>query len=356
MKYRRLGRTDLKISIISLGGVELGYSCSYQKVKEIMNHLSLRGINFVDVSEVYGDAEKKLGQAFSENNKKIHIFSKTTKTSEKEVNFSIKQSLKKLKLDCIDIYGIHGVNNEDDLRFRLNQGCLKALKKAKNDGLIRFIGITGHHIPTLMKAIKSNDFDVVMVHYNIGNTLAEPLIEMAYELDVGSLAMKPLGGATFIDPKFCGENPHGIVKKLTAKNALTFILSNKKLSSAVVGMRDIWQIDENSKIIDSFKPLPINKRKILRNNVRKLLGDQFCRRCRYCEPCAKNGQNLEIAEILRLLIFYKKFGYKKNAREIYSRLRLKANVCKGCGECEKKCPFNLPIIKLLKEAHATLNQ
>ena len=353
MKYRRLGRTNLKVSIIGQGGgVFTDPRCSHEDVKKILRHAVSKGVNIVDTAENYD--ETKIGYALNNEKKKVHIFTKSCASQKREMEKAIKQSLVKFKRNKIDIYGMHNVSTNKELECRL-KGALPALKEARSKGLIDFIGISGHRIEVLIRAIKTNEFDVILVPYNLGHTLAEKLFPLAKEYDVGITIMKPLGGGFLVNPRIHGEKPYEGAEELTAENALKFIISNKQISSIFVGMREIDQVDEDTKIGDTDPNIPEVERKRLSERVRAFLGDDYCRSCKYCQPCEVNGWDLDIDQILRWEGFYIKYGYKEFTKKEYARLKLKADACIGCGKCIPKCPYNIQIAKRLKRAHRILS-
>ena len=164
MKYRKLGRTGLKVSVIGIGGGAFkDRSKSSALVKEIIKFGYENGINLIETAEDYG--EEKIAPAIKDIRDEIVLISKSFSPSKKEMKKSVRNSLKKLKTNYIDIYMLHTVNSIDGLKFLIKEGSLEALKDARKRGLIGYIGVSGHRVPVLIEAIKTNEFDVVEVPY-----------------------------------------------------------------------------------------------------------------------------------------------------------------------------------------------
>lgn len=385
MEYRILGRTKLKVSVIGLGGGPflpdsminlwtvrktlrlldtsinslggnyfLSNKFDLATLGDIIKTSYNHDINLIETGWEYN--ETRIGQAISQiidEKKRLYIAAKSTASDQESMQKSVNQSRLNLKRDYLDIYQLHFVKDLKDLNSRLRKGALKVLKKEKNQGKIGFIGITGHHIPTLIKAVKTNEFDTVQVPYNIAHVLAEELFDVCQEYDVGTMIMKPLEGGFLIPPKTGYKIPSEL-KGMGAENALRFILSNKKVHTAIVGMTKPRQVEENTKTCSKNLILPMKQRHLISKNAQKFFGDQYCRVCRYCMPCAVHGMSFRIDTCLKLYELYKKYGAQQFRLE-YSQQKIKADACKSCGVCEKKCPYNLPIMDMLKRAHEELN-
>jgi predicted aldo/keto reductase-like oxidoreductase len=385
MEYRALGRTKLKVSVIGLGGGPflpdnminlltvrktlrlfdtsfnslggnyfLSNKFDIATLGDIIKTSYNQGINLIETGWEYN--EPRIGQAISQiidEKRRLYIAAKSTASDQESMQKSVNQSLLNLNREYLDIYQLHFVKDLKDLKLKLKRRVLKVLKKEKQQGKIGFIGITGHHIPTLIKAVKTNEFDTVQVPYNIAHVLAEELFDVCQDYDVGTMVMKPLEGGFLIPPKTRSRTPSEL-KNIGAENALRFILSNKKVHTAIVGMTKPKQVEENTKTCSKNLTLPEKQRRLMSRNVQKFFSEEYCRVCRYCMPCAVNGISFRIDTCLKLYELYKKYGGQQFKLE-YSQQKIKADACKSCGICEKKCPYNLPIMALLKRAHKELD-
>jgi aryl-alcohol dehydrogenase-like predicted oxidoreductase len=197
MEKRRLGKTGQISSILTLGG--FAFSRATQKESDLGIEMALKaGINRVDVSPVYGEAEARLGSWFGRHGNSFFLGCKTAERTKTGAWEGLKRSLETLKIDHFDLFQFHMVDNQSNLDAILGPGgALEAVLEAKKQGLVRFIGITGHHPHLHNKALQSFDFDTVMFplnrvhagHFNGWNDW-RPLLNIARQKDVGVLAIK----------------------------------------------------------------------------------------------------------------------------------------------------------------------
>jgi aryl-alcohol dehydrogenase-like predicted oxidoreductase len=197
METRRLGRTGHMSSIIAFGGFALSRTTQKEADAAIEMAFS-NGINHVDVSPIYGEAEAHLGSWFGRHGKEIFLGCKTAERTKTGAWESLKRSLNTLKVDRFDLFQFHMVDNAEELDTILGpDGALEAVLEAKKQGLIHFIGITGHHPLLQNDALQRFDFDTVMfplnrvhaAHFNNWNDW-RPLLETARQKDAGVLAIK----------------------------------------------------------------------------------------------------------------------------------------------------------------------
>jgi hypothetical protein len=360
MQKRRLGRTNLRVSVIGFGGIPIVKVSKEEACKMIRRAFDL-GINYFDTARAYGDGEEKLGMALEDLRDKVIIATKThQRTREDAARAGLKQSLRKLKTDRIDIVFLHGIDNEKILKQTMKaEGSLTALKEARTQGKIDFIGISGHRPYILAKAIKTNKFDVVLVPLNLINREAtEELLPLAKELDVGIVTMKPFGGMDygFICQEWWGTlvpdktefNQIFGEGMLKTERALKFVLAHP-ISAVISGFSSIEEIEAAAKIGKEFVSLTSQEAKDLRFG--ELPPPPFCRWCGLCMPCP---EGLNIPLILILQTYYAFHGIRNWTRQVYDKLSTKVDSCTKCTECEPKCPYKLPIMKMLFETEKKL--
>ena len=336
---RRLGRTGLKVSVLGLGGIPIrdrGWEEAIQVVQAALE----QGLNFMDTARGYEDSEAKMGTALEKAGKRqqVYLATKTPKRDAAGARADVDRSLRELKTDYIDIYQLHGVDERTDLKKVLApEGALAALKTAKQEGKVRFIGITGHDPRLLSEAIKTGEFDTVMVPVNILDRFIfaaeETLLPLAKELDVGIIAMKPLAG--------------GVIKEPT--QALRYSLS-QAVDVSIPGMGSVRELQENVDVAARFVPLSEAELEALMREA-KALGTKVCRQCGYCLPCP---EGINIRQIFRLEGMYDRYERGEEARGLYKELAVKAAACQRCGACEKRCPYKLPIREKLVQAASKL--
>lgn len=350
MIYRTLGRTGIEVSCVGFGGGPL-QSVGFDEAEILLNASLDMGINIFDVDKIHRDNEEKLSM-ISGRRKEYHIATKSFSSSWEEMERDIQESVSVLKTEYIDIYQLHMVNSAEDLEERM-AGALEALKDARKDGIIGFIGITGHHIPTLIKAAGTGEFDTIMVAYNTGHTLADELLDLAKNDGLGVFSMKPLGGGFLVDPKYGESTNPAVAEKMTFRNALSFSLSEKRIDCILIGMNRPEQVTELADVELEKIELPEDERRKIQKEVVSFLGNDYCRTCKYCLPCA-SVDGLEIDEFLRLKGFSEKYGYEEVPKRIYASKKITALACEACGSCVKRCPYNIDIPAGLKKAHEIL--
>jgi len=352
MMKRRLGKTDLMVSIIGFGAIKLPL-IDKDTSSAILNRALDLGINFVDTARGYGDSEEKIGLAISDRRNEFYISTKSTARTYEEMKRDIEISLKNLKTDYIDLYLCHNLRYPEDYdRVMGPDGALRALKEAKEEGVIGHIGFSCHRFhETMERGIKSGEFEVIMVSYNILNDelVEESILPLAKEMDVGVIAMKPLAGGFLASPP--PELTEKIKIPINVETALRFILSNDAVTTAIPGMMRIEEVEENACIGENFTEMSKDEMKALREAIESLIRE-FCRGCGYCQPCP---QGIRIPIILRQLAYYKYYGLKEWARGRYKMVEVKADSCIECRQCVEKCPYGLNVPEMLKEAHTLLS-
>ena len=218
MKYRRFGRTELQIPVFSCGGMRYQYKWqdvpSSEIPKENQRNLSQTihraldlGINHIETARGYGTSEMQLGEILPTfPREKLIIQTKVSPTSDpKEFRRKFNQSLSFLKLDYVDLLGLHGINNQEILDWSIRPGgCLEEAKKLRAMGKVRFIGFSTHG-PTdiIVKTITTDQFDYVNLHWYWINQFNWAAIEAAQKHDVGVFIISPSdkGGKLYQPPQ-----------------------------------------------------------------------------------------------------------------------------------------------------------
>lgn len=359
MQTRRLGKTNLQVSIIGFGGTWISETDKSTAVTVVRKAFE-SGINYFDTARWDGDSEEKIGHALKDVRDQCIIATKTGSRTKEESIEDLKSSLQLLQTDHIDILQLHGIDDEKTLIKALgSDGALQTCKKAKKKHLTNFIGITGHKPQILIKAIKTGEFDTVLVPLNIITRQAEEeLLPTAKDLDVGIIAMKAFSAKTsnlitclyqpslslFSDEPelkmLLGQNKNEIVSSLLRYNL------SKDISSTIVGLRSLVEVEAATKAGIAYQGLTVIEQKRFAFKL-----GAYCRDCALCMPCT---EKINIPAVLRFNSFYTVYGLKNWARKLYSGLDVKASKCTQCGVCQQKCPYNLPIEDALKETHEIL--
>ena len=349
MQRRRLGRTGLVVSVIGFGAIKLPL-IEQEEADQVLNQALDLGVNLIDTARGYGDSESKIGGAIGHRRQEFLLSSRAAPGNADEMRRAVETSLGALQTDSIDIYQFHNMRKPEQYDVVMRKGGgLEGLRDMQSQGLIRYIGFSSHRIiDTMKRALRSGEFDVITVAYNILNDemVDGEVLPLAKACDVGVVAMKPLAGGTLAAPpeelRLAPEHP------IEAPQALRFVLSNDAITVAIPGMAKVSEVEENLRAGDAIEKMSTEERQIL-VRAAEAVGKQFCRDCWYCQPCP---EEILVPVILRQLGYYKRYGLKDWATGRYGMLEVKPTACVECGECEEKCPYDLPIQDLLKESAA----
>ena len=327
MEYRILGKTGLKISRLGFGGIPI-QRIDAEGTKPLMQQMKEAGINFIDTARGYTVSEEYLGYALEGIREDFIIATKSMARTKEAMAKDIEISLKNLRTDYIDLYQVHNATPEQVQQVIAPGGALEALLEAKAAGKIRHIGLTSHSLDTFKMALEMDWVETFMFPYNIVETQAEKLIAKCAEKNIGFICMKPLAGGAIED----------------ATLALRYICDNPAVTVVIPGMADPKELEQNINAVNDTTPLT-GAEKAAMMEIRSALGTNFCRRCNYCQPCAA-GINISGAFLFEG--YLKRYGLADWARERYAAMPHKASECIGCGACESRCPYNLPIRQMLK--------
>ncbi|GAB4302710.1 MAG: aldo/keto reductase [Myxococcota bacterium] len=332
IEKRALGKTGLFATPVGFGGIPI-QRLDEEGAVAVVRECVANGINFIDSARAYSDSERKIGLALKRWNLrgKVILASKSMGRDYRSMMADIERSLSEFGTDYIDLYQTHNPTQEGELeRVLASDGAIKALREMKKRGAIGHIGITGHNLDRLRDALKTGEFEAVQYpHNNIETTCEEKLIPTARALGIGTIAMKPCGG--------------GAVSNVPL--TLRYVLSRGS-DIAIPGMDAEEQIKRN---LSAAAPLiaPNDGELARLRKEFEELGSRFCRRCGYCLPCE---QLLNIPFLLLLPTYSRRYNLHKWASERLDALEKRYADCIECGECETRCPYNLPIRDMLKEA------
>ncbi len=218
MQYRRFGRTEIQMPVISCGGMRYQHKwqdippgdvpLEGQKNVEATIHRALElGINHIETARLYGSSEMQLGWLLPKLPRdKIIVQTKVAPhATAEEFLKTFDQSLKYLGLDYVDLLSLHGVNNRQFLEWSLKPGgCLEAAKRLREQGLCRHIGFSTHATTDIiLEAVNTGEFDYFNVHWYFVNHLNWPAIEAANRHDMGVFIISPndKGGKLYAPPE-----------------------------------------------------------------------------------------------------------------------------------------------------------
>ena len=335
MEYRILGKTGLKISRLGFGGIPI-QRIDAEGTRKLIHTLHDAGINYIDTARGYTVSEEYLGFALEGIRHDFVLATKSMSRDKDAMAKDIDISLRNLRTDYIDLYQIHNPNLAQLEQVMAPGGALEALMEAKAAGKIGHIGVTIHLQEVFQKAVELDWVETIMFPYNIVETHGEELIAKCTVRNIGFIDMKPLAGGALDD----------------ATLALRFIAANPNVSVIIPGMATEEEFQQNLAAIEDVRPLSDDE-KAKFTAIRDSLGTQFCRRCNYCAPCAVG---INISGVFLMEGYYSRYGLQDWAAARYDGFAKKASECIGCGVCETRCPYQLPIRKMLQKAKAVFGE
>ncbi|MCS7253827.1 MAG: aldo/keto reductase [Armatimonadota bacterium] len=361
MRYRRLGKTELSVSVIGFGAIKLPQVDTETAIEAIRRAVDL-GINFIDTARGYGDSERKIGMAIKGLRERVIVATKTAARTADGAMRDLEMSLKELGTDYIDLYQLHSVSDQETYEQVMSGGgAYETLLKAKEKGLVRHIGVTMHRaLETIKQAITSNCFETIMLAYSPldQECVGREIIPLAHKHDMGIIIMKPLSGGQLRSrlnplPSDPPERDEAVFE------SLRFIISNEMVSTVIPGMTCAREAIENAWVGEAPLPMTEEEKRRLMEAIGKLRRSyrygQMCLRCGYCLPCA---QGIRIPDVF--LAYDMCYGYPENLRhmgiDLYMSLEVKPSECIECGECEERCPAGLPIRQRLREVMKELER
>ncbi|MBQ8769506.1 MAG: aldo/keto reductase [Oscillospiraceae bacterium] len=335
MQYTVLGKTGLKISRMGFGGIPI-QKIDAEGTKKLMLSLLDAGINYIDTARGYTVSEEYLGFALEGIRQHFVLATKSMSRDRDAMARDIDISLKNLRTDYIDLYQVHNPGLADLEKVCAPGGALEALLEAKNAGKIGHIGVTVHTLDVFEAALELPWVETIMFPYNIVETQGEALIRRCRDKNIGFICMKPLAGGAIDD----------------ATLALRFVMQNPDVTVVIPGMAEEVELAQNIAAVSDASPLtPGELEKI--QAIRDSLGTQFCRRCNYCAPCTVG---IPISGVFMMEGYLSRYGLEDWARARYDGFAKTASDCIGCGVCETRCPYKLPIREMLQRAVKTFGK
>jgi predicted aldo/keto reductase-like oxidoreductase len=248
---RILGRTGQSVTILGLGGE--GVLRTFGQDKEasaLINRALDLGLTYCESARAYSGSEAYYGKALGERRKEIFLTSKSHSRDKKGALAHLHETLKNMRTDHLDLWQVHDVREEGDISEIFGPGgAIEAFALAKQQGKTRFIGVTGHHDPSIInKCIDQFDFDTVLMPVNPAEqrykSFIEDVLPLAREKNMGIIGMKVyLRGLASRLPWYTSMAPF-----------LRFALS-QPVTNVVIGCDDIAQLEQNVEFAGSFEPM-----------------------------------------------------------------------------------------------------
>ncbi len=337
--YRTLGRTGLKVPVVSLGVMRADNPGLVKSCFE-------KGITFFDTANGYqnGRNEEMLGTVLKDYPRDSYIIATkvkptgidrdgkpTSETSISDFEAKFKTSLERLQMSYVDILYIHDVSTAELVNY---EPLLASVKKLKKEGKCRFIGISTHKNEPLVieEMIKNGSYDVVLTSYNFKQEHREPLgeaIKKASDAGLGVVAMKTLAGG-FLDRER--------TQPVNTSAAIKWALANPGIHTTIPGMTTLEQLDKNLPVLANITMSEQEKKDITIATAETGL---YCNACSQCLPmCPKN---LPVPEMMRAYMYAYGYGSPVMASDLLHEIGVGSDPCSGCTSCSVICKNNFKV-------------
>ena len=320
MIYRKLGKTGMLVSRIGFGGIPI-LQVPAKQAEKVLWRAFEGGVNFVDTHRGYGDSEIKIGKTFAGVREQYYLATKISNHTRLGAQKSLRESLRRLDTDYLDLLFIKNLDNEECLKQAMGRnGSLRVAREAQKAGIIRHIGFTSHTEKAAYQALRSGEYEAVMYPYSIVNVSAEKrILKYCQKHNIGFVCMKPVAGGLLTVPSKVFARMTKGKANTTAAAAIRWCLSHPAVSTVIPGLAYVKHLSEALTAINA--PMTEKERDQALQRVVKL-GDGFCRNCGYCKPCP---EDIDINNIFRFLHYYNSYDLKAYARGKYRSLKVKAN-------------------------------
>ena len=378
MNYRELGKTGLKLSEIGLGCE--GFVDADDALSDAIFELALQnGVNCLDMYTPDPAAQKKIGRGIAPVRKDFilqgHLctqwrngqYEETRKLQEAKDAFEA--MLHNLGTDYVDVGNLHYVDSLETWQKILDNGVLNYALELKAAGRIRYLSMSSHNPIVALEAVKTGHLDALLFSINPcydllpGNEdcetlwadesyekplfnldpVREELYETCQRLGVGITVMKAFGGGDLLSEEY---SPAG--KAMTAVECLHYALTRPAVASVMCGAKSVDDLkaslayetasDEEKDYAATFASFP------------KISWKGYCMYCGHCAPCPVGIDVADVTKFLNLTKAQKMVP--ETVAQHYSVLKAHGGDCIGCGSCEKRCPFEVPIRENMKAAKA----
>ncbi len=330
MQSMNFGATGCSVSVLGFGGIPI-VRLSADEADRVLKRAYDLGITFYDTANAYRDSEEKMGRALSPMRDKVFIATKTRERSAAGAAQHIDLSLRQLRTDYIDLYQFHQVVQDVEWEaLAAPGGAMEAVAAARDAGKIRFIGITTHNLEMAEQFVRAGLFDSIQYPFNfIEDEAATRLHPLAKERSMGILAMKPFAGGAITD----------------AALAFKFLRAHDGVLP-IPGFDSVASVEQIVGLYEKANTVTDDDRHAMKV-IAEDLGQAFCRRCEYCQPCP---QGVAITMGMTYPLIASRYSPDIAAESFASAMDTLTR-CVACGLCETRCPYQLPIRRMLADHH-----
>jgi aryl-alcohol dehydrogenase-like predicted oxidoreductase len=334
LAYRVLGKTGLKVTTV-------GYGCMITSDPTVIARAADMGINYFDTCRSYqnGQNERMVGAALGAKRKDVLVSSKCDAGTGAAILAELDTSLKELNTDHLDVWLLHMKDNPAQLTDEL----VEAQRKAKQQGKVRFIGMSTHNLPVMVDRIVESKLEVVQAQYNFASAATwGPALEKLNQAGIGVVGMKVMAKAGGRRGTPAPQRPATF-----APAALKWVIKNPVVATTVPSITDIDQLEQNFAVMgQSFTD---SDQKILSARLREIT-PYFCRMCGECNGQCPKG--LPVGDMVRFVMYADGYGQFPLGREHFQRMAAEHQAvrCGDCPTCVVKCPHGVTVAERMLRA------
>lgn len=365
MQYRRFGKTELQLSVFSLGTMR--YLASAEVAIATVQRAVEIGINHIETAKGYGQSEVFLGQALQQlaiPRTQLHITTKLAPTLEGAVVLrQIDDSLQKLGIEYLDCLAVHGLNTWEHLEWvQADRSWMQAVRQVMAEGKVRHLGFSTHGPLELIRAaIETELFEFVNLHYYYFFQRHATILDLAAHQDLGIFIISPAdkGGMLYRPPALLQQlcDPYAPLE-LTYR----FLLQDPRITTLSLGAACPEELSAALQLGDRTMPLAEEEQQALQRLTRhqpQALGAEQCRQCYQCLPCPEQIHIPEVLRLRNLAVAYDMTEFGQYRYQMFENAGhwfpgMKASRCTECGDCLPRCPEQLNIPALLQDTHTRL--